>query len=423
MKGAAELEMTGLLVRRLLAHRIGGPQFGIDRGSYKFAKIKAAVEAAKRSRPGVELIDMGVGEPDQMADPAVVAELAAQAARPENRFYADNGIFPFREAACRYMAETYGVDWLDPAKHLCPSIGSKPALAMIPLAFINPGDITITTTPGYPVLATHTKYLGGEVVELPLVPENSFLPDLERLTPEERRRAKLLYLNYPNNPTGAVASREFFAQVVDFARRHQILVVHDAAYGALVFDGEKPLSILTIPGADEVCLEVHSLSKAFNMTGWRLGWVCGNELAVRAFAEVKDNTDSGQFRAIQWAGIQAMARPEITRAACERYSRRFDLLTAALRAAGFPVTKPRGSFYLYAPAPVATADGRRFASAEEFSQWLISEKLIATVPWDEAGAYVRFSVTFEAADEADEQRIIAEVKRRLTSTGLVFRAG
>ena len=156
------------------------------------------------------------------------------------------------------------------------------------------------------------------------------------------------------------------------------------------------------------------------MTGWRLGWVCGNELAVRAFAEVKDNTDSGQFRAIQWAGIEAMRRPQITREACARYSRRMDLLADALRSAGFPVRKSRGTFYLYVPAPAGTVQGVRFASAEAFSWWLISEKLIATVPWDDAGAYVRFSVTFEAANEAEERRVVGELKARLMQTEFVF---
>src|SRR5690606_41618992 len=154
----------------------------------------------------------------------------------------------------------------------------------------------------------------------------------------------------------------------DFARRHRILVVHDAAYGALVFDGEEPLSILSIPGAEEVAVEVHSISKAFNMTGWRLGWVCGNELAVKAFAEVKDNTDSGQFRAIQWAAIRALEQPEITAAACRRYSRRMDMLTATLRAAGFPARKTRGSLHMYVPAPRGTRDGQRFPAAHDFLQ-------------------------------------------------------
>lgn len=373
--------------------------------------------------PDLDLIDMGVGEPDAMAHASVVAELAIQAALPKNRFYADNGIDEFREAASEYMARVYGVAGLHPQTQICPSIGSKPALALLPLAFINPGDITITTVPGYPIIATYTQYLGGEVVWLPLLSENGFLPDLDLLTPDQRRRAKLLYLNYPNNPTGALATPAFFEQVVRFARRHHVLVVHDAAYGALVYRGVRPLSLLSVPGAEDVAVEVHSLSKAFNMTGWRLGWVCGNRLAVQAFSKIKENTDSGQFRAIQWAGIRALKNPKITKQACKKYDRRMELLTDALGSLGFEVHQPKGGFYLYVPIPVGTTCGLRFASAEEFSQWLISEKLISTVPWDDAGSYVRFSVTFEAATQAEERAIIAEMKRRLQSTGYIFASG
>ncbi|MBO8140977.1 MAG: LL-diaminopimelate aminotransferase [Firmicutes bacterium] len=407
------------VVRELLAQRLGGTQFGRDAREYKFAKLKRLREEARRAHPELELIDLGIGEPDSPADPSVVEELARQAGRPENRFYADNGIPEFRDAAVQYMADVYGVTGLDPDLHVCPSIGSKSALALMPLAFIDPGDAAVTTVPGYPVLATYTQYLGGEVYPLALTPENGFLPDLDSLTEEQRRRAKLLYLNYPNNPTGAVASREFFEHVVEFARRHRIMVVHDAAYAALTFDGERPLSFLSVPGALEVGVEIHSMSKAFNMTGWRMAWVCGNELAVKAFSQVKDNTDSGQFRAIQWACIRALRHPEITRRAAEKYARRHRMLAEVLREAGFDARPPKASFYLYVRAPRA-AGSVEFATAEDFSQWLLTEKLIATVPWDEAGHFVRLSVTFEAQDEDDERRIIREVGRRLSGAKFVF---
>jgi len=412
--------MSESYIQGLFAQRIGGSGFGKGTQIYKFEKIKRAKAEAKAAHPDTELIDMGVGEPDAAADPGVVAELARQAGRPENRFYADNGIMEFREAAARYMERVYGVSGLDPKSQICHTIGSKPAFAMLPQVFINPGDITVMTVPGYPVMGTHTQYLGGEVVNLPLFEENGFLPDLEQLTKEQRKRAKLLYLNYPNNPTGAAATRAFFEYAIDFAKRHDILIVQDAAYGALTFGDVKPLSFLSLPGAIDVGIEVHSMSKAFNMTGWRMGWVAGNDLAVNGFANVKDNTDSGQFRAVQWASLYALEHPEITARTVEKYARRHALLAEALREVGFDAKKPGGTFYMYVRAPNGTKDGRTFASAEEFSQYLIREKLISTVPWDDAGAYVRFSVTFEAKDEADEVRVIDELRARLASTEFIF---
>ncbi|NMC48112.1 MAG: aminotransferase class I/II-fold pyridoxal phosphate-dependent enzyme, partial [Desulfovibrio sp.] len=220
--------------------------------------------------------------------------------------------------------------------------------------------------------------------------------------------------------TGATATPAFFEKVVRFAKENDVIVVSDAAYGALTFDGRKPLSFLATPGAKDVGVEIHSLSKAYNMTGWRLAFVCGNELVVKGFAAVKDNNDSGQFAAIQKAGVYCLEHPEITEKTAAKYSRRHDMLVAALAAAGFSVKKPGASFYLYARIPSGTKAGRTFASAEDFSQYMITEKLISTVPWDDAGPYVRFSVTFEAADEAEERRIIDEIARRLSDAGFVF---
>jgi LL-diaminopimelate aminotransferase len=407
-------------VRRLLADRIGGERFGLGTDIYKFEKIKRAKQAAKAQYPDVELIDLGVGEPDGMADKAVVRQLAEEAGKLENRFYADNGIAEFKEAASEYMARVFGVEGLDPATEVNHVIGSKSALAMLPQAFINKGDISILPSPCYPVLGTHTEYLGGEVVYLPISEENHFLPDLDSLPLDVLKRAKLLYLNYPNNPTGASATPEFFAKVVQFAREHQLLVVHDAAYSALVFDEAKPLSFLATPGAKEVGVELHSLSKSFNMTGWRIGFIAGNPLAVKAFATIKDNTDSGQFMAIQKAAAYALRHPEITRAISEKYSRRHSLLVEALRELGFRAHKPQGSFFLYTEAPKAIEGGQVFQTAEDFSQYLIREKLISTVPWDNAGQYIRFSITFQAKDEEDERRVIAEVKRRMSEARFVF---
>lgn len=403
-----------------ISERLGGKSFGKSTVIYKFELIKRAKAAARLAHPEMKLIDMGVGEPDWPADSKVVKRLAEEAGKPGNRWYADNGIPEFQEAAAQYLNRVYGLSGLIPSDHIVHGIGSKPILAMMPLCFINPGDIFLTTVPGYPVTATYTKYLGGEVYNLPLLESNSFLPDLDSIPPAVLTRAKLLYLNYPNNPTGAVASGDFFKKVVDFAVKNNIVVIHDAAYSALTYDGYKPLSFLSVDGAMEVGLEIHSLSKAFNMTGWRMGFVCGNSKGVQAFATVKDNTDSGQFRAIQKAGIEALNNIDITERTIAKYSRRFNLLVNALNEAGFEARKPKGSFYCYVKAPSSSGNGKTFNSATEFSEFLIRESLISTVPWDDAGKYVRFSVTFEADTEQQEIEVIGEMKRRLKLLNLKF---
>lgn len=402
-------------IQHLFAKRIGGSRFGKDTAIYKFEKIKRAKLAAKAERPDTPIIDMGVGEPDEMAFPEIVQALQSAVTKPENRGYADNGGSSFKTSAAKWMKDVFGVDDINPETEIVHSIGSKAALSILPKCFINPGDVVLMTSPGYPVFGTHAQYVGGEVYNLPLIEENQFLPELETIPDNILARAKAIVVNYPNNPTGASATRIFFEKLVDFAKTNELIVVQDAAYSALIFEGE-PLSFLQIPGAKDVGVELHSHSKGFNMTGWRIGFVAGNPLIVKAYATVKDNSDSGQFLAIQEAGVAALENPWITEKIAAKYSRRMDLLVETLNELGFLATKPRGSFFLYTRAPkAASANDNRteFATGEDFSQWLIRNELISTVPWDDAGSFVRFSVTFEAEGEENERQIVAEIRKRL----------
>lgn len=367
-------------IQNLFAERIGGKEFGVKNEVYKFALIKKwKREAQIKFSNNFKLIDMGVGEPDIPADKAIVNVLSEEAGKAENRFYADNGIDDFQSAAINYMNNVFGVKNLT-VNNVIHGIGSKPILAMLPTCFINEGDYVIQTVPGYPIMATYAKYLGGKIYNLPINEENNFYPDFSAVSKEAREKAKLLYINYPNNPTGQVATREFFETVVDFARKNNIIVVHDAAYAALTYDGVKPLSFLSVDGAIDVGVEIHSLSKSFNMTGWRLGFIAGNEKVITAYGAVKDNTDSGQFRAIQKAGIYALNNTWITEKNIEKYSRRFDLLVDALKNVGFDCKKPTGTFYCYVKIPCGTKDGKTFSNAMEVAKYILLNANISVVP-------------------------------------------
>jgi LL-diaminopimelate aminotransferase len=403
-------------IQNLFAERIGGATFGTTNEIYKFEKIKRAKAEARKAHPNVELLDFGVGEPDQMAPFPIREELKRAVDDPANRGYADNGIREFKVAAVEYMRKFLGVSDMDPDTEVTHSIGSKPALAMMPLCFINPGDVALVTVPGYPVLATHTRYLGGSVYKMPLLRENGFYPDLTAVPSEMRQRAKLIYVNYPNNPTGAPPSEEFFDKLIAFADKNNILVVQDAAYATLVY-GRQPLSILCRPGGKDVAVELHSMSKSYNMTGWRLGFVAGNPKAVKAYAEVKDNIDSGQFKAIQLAACAGIADKKLADGIKRHYENRLKKMVVALKSVGFDAAMPGGTFYLYVPAP-RSAGSLEFANAEAASQHLIREHLISTVPWDDAGSFLRFSCTFESRGEADDARVIAELEKRLLAAKL-----
>ena len=401
----------------LFADRIGGAAYGKSTDIYKFERIKRAKRQALADHPDRPLLDFGIGENDDRAAEPVRERMKREIDRVENRGYADNGIAPFKEAAAAFMRRQFGVT-LDPVTEVCHGIGTKPIYALLPACFVNPGDVTLMTVPGYPVAGTWTRYLGGDVYKLPLTADRGYLPDLDAIPADVKRRAKLLVLNYPNSPTGAVATVEFYKRVIDFAHTHRVVVVQDAAHVLLTFAGE-PLSFLQVDGAKEVGVEVHSLSKGFDMIGWRMGWVCGHPKVVQAYADVKDNADSGQFMATQLAAADALGRPDIPDRIRGKYCRRLEKLVAALRQVGFKCEMPGGTYFLYTAAPMAAGD-RPFATAEDASQFLIREQSVCCVPWDDAGRCLRFAVTYQAADEAAEDALMGETVRRLGRLGLRF---
>jgi LL-diaminopimelate aminotransferase len=404
--------------QQLFAQRIGGSNYGKGTEIYKFEKIKRAKRKALADYPDRPLVDFGIGENDSMADKSVREKMATEINLPENRGYADNGIAAYKEAAARFMDRNFGVE-LDPVREINHCIGSKTALAMLPACFINPGDVTLMTVPGYPVAGTHTKYYGGEVHRLPLLAANDFYPDFDSVSADTWKKTKLLVLNYPNSPTGKVATADFYKKVIDLAHRHEFVVVQDAAHIMLTFEGE-PLSFLSVPGARDVGVEVHSMSKGFDMIGWRIGWVCGNPTLVQAFADVKDNCDSGQFSAIQQAAATALDTETIPLQIRAKYRRRLEKLVSMLKSCGFQCEMPGGTYFLYTPAPKGVAGGVKFENAEQASQYLITERSIVTVPWDDAGSFLRFSVTYVADTEAAEDALMLESAQRLSSLKLEF---
>jgi len=410
--------MSDPYFQSLFADRIGGARYGKGTDIYKFEKIKRAKRAAIAEFPDRPLLDFGIGENDDMAAEPVRQTLKVEVDKLENRGYADNGIQDYKDAAAEYMQREFDVT-LDPAKDVNHCIGSKTALAMLPGAFINPGDIALMTVPGYPVAGTHTRYYGGQVWKLPLLAENGFLPDLDNIPDDVLGKAKLLVLNYPNSPTGALADEAFYATVIEFARKNNIVVIQDAAHIILTY-GRKPLSFLSVERAKEVGVEIHSMSKGFDMIGWRLGFVAGHPLIVQAFADVKDNSDSGQFIAIQKAAAAALRNPNIPMAVRAKYERRLRKLVETLKSIGFQAEMPGGTYFLYAPAPKGVEGGATFSNAEEASQFLIKQRSICTVPWDDAGAFLRFSVTYQAPTEADEDALMLRLKERLSADTFIW---
>jgi len=356
---------------------------------YLFAAIDRAKENAIKN--GVDVIDLGVGDPDMPTPSHIIDALHRSAQNPErHRYPSYTGMLSFREAASEWYKKTFNVA-LDPASEVLALIGSKEGLAHIPLAFLNPGDIALVPDPAYPVYKIGTIFAGGVPYIMPLSAENGFLPDLDAIPDDVAGRARLIFLNYPNNPTAAVADPSFFREVVDFAHEHDIIVVHDNPYSEMTFDGYRAPSLLSTPGAMDVGIEMHSLSKTYNMTGWRIGFALGNAEIISGLGKIKTNIDSGAFEAVQEAGITALTGPQDCIEDMRRvYTERRALLLRGLHALGIDAAAPKATFYVWAPVP----DG--YTSISFADELLDKLGIVATpgVGFGEYGeGYVRFSMT------------------------------
>ena len=317
---------------------------------YLFAEIDRKVQEKKRA--GVDVISLGIGDPDLPTPQRIIHVLQEAAADPANHRYASYfGLAELRQAIADWYGGRSGVT-LDPTTEILPTLGSKDGIAHVPLALVDPGDFVLAPDPGYTVYVTGALMAGAEPYIMPLTAENHWLPDLEAIPEDVAQRATLMWLNYPNNPTAAVADRDFLERAVEFCRRYDIILCHDAPYSEIAFDGYRPLTLFEIPGAKEIGLEFHSLSKTFNMTGWRIGWVCGRADLVNLIGQLKTNIDSGIFQAVQWAAIEALSGgDQETRAACDVYARRHRLVADTLNDLGWTIKPPRATFYVWAPVP------------------------------------------------------------------------
>ena len=361
------------------------------------------------TQKGVDIINLGIGDPDLPTPMKIVDSMMKAIKDPENHHYPSySGMGAFLASIGEWYNERFSVS-LNPENEILALIGAKEGVAHIPLAFINPGDLVLITSPSYPVYNSGTLFAGGEPYFLPLTKENDFMPDLASIPDNVKGKAKMLWLNYPNNPTSAVATKDFFEDAVNFAHKNNILICHDLTYSEVAFDNYKPISLLEIEGAKDVCIEFHSLSKTYNMTGWRIGFAVGNKEAIRGLGLIKSNIDSGIFQAIQIAGIEAL---RLYRESAEEikniYTGRRDVMVQKLKESGFTVNKPKATFYLWVPVP------HSYTSAGLATR-LLTEAGVVVTPGNGFGqpgeGYIRLALTQK------EDRLI-EAADRIKNIGL-----
>jgi len=378
---------------------------------YPFAEL--ARLKAKALAEGVDLIDFGIGDPDSPTPEHIVRAAQEAVADPATHQYDETGkgLPAFREAIAGWYEKRFGVR-LDPNAEILRLIGSKEGLAHLAWTVLNPGDVALVPDPGYPVYKVASMFAGAEPYFLPLRPEAGYLPDLEAVPADVAGRARLLFLCYPNMPTAAIAETDFYERAVAFARRHDILICLDMAYSEIAYDGYRTQSLLQVPGAKEVAIETHSLSKTYNMTGWRIGFAVGNPEALAALEKLKSNVDSGAFLALQRAAAAALNGPqECVDKVRQVYQRRRDLFVSGLQELGWPVEKPRATFYVWAPCP-------RGYTSSEMAETLLRETALLCTPGSAYGAlgegFVRFSLTVQGRNqEARIQEAVSRIRDRL----------
>jgi len=358
---------------------------------YLFAQIDRMKQEVKAK--GVDIIDLGIGDPDRPTPPHIVERLQKAAADAENHRYPSyEGMLSFRQAVAAWYGKRFQVE-LNPQDEIVSLIGSKEGIAHIPLAFVNPGERVLVPSPGYPVYKTSTIFAGGIPEIMPLRRENGFLPDFSAISEQVFKETRLMFLNYPNNPTSAVAEKSFFAEAVALAKKHNIIICHDAAYSEVAFDGYRPQSFLEVAGAREVAVEFHSLSKTYNMTGWRIGFAVGNKNIVSGLGKIKTNIDSGIFQAVQWSGVEALAGDQRVADAMKGvYQERRDVLVAGLMSAGLDFDVPKATFYVWVCVP-------KGYTSSACTIHLLEKAGIVTTPGsgfgEEGEGYIRFALTVE----------------------------
>jgi LL-diaminopimelate aminotransferase len=366
---------------------------------YLFAELERRI--AEKREAGIDVISLGIGDPDEPTYEYIVKAMQAAVADPATHQYPSNrGRDDFRQGLAEFYQRRFGVE-IDPGSEVIPAIGAKECIYNLCFAFLNPGDVALAADPGYPV------YTGGPILAdatphvMPLVPELGFVPDLTAIPPEVAAKAGLMFLNYPNNPTGAVVPEGFFEMVVSFAREHEILVVHDNAYSETTYDGYEAPSFLATPGAKEVGVEVFSLSKGYNMTGWRCAAILGNADAVQAYWKLKTNIDSGLFEAVQIAAVEALSGPQgPLQRMNEAYTRRRDLVVDALREIGVEVTAPKGTIYVWAPVPAGH-------TSTSFAEKVLEEAAVVVSPGSMYGPSGEgfFRIALTAPDDRIEEAV------------------